>query len=162
MRNKNLFPVDPHREFCRRHHRIIGHFLAVQAWIRGLDCIVLVRGDLEAFLGLKRFKNTRVKWLKEDLKPWFPSQTPYYKSKAPSSIHSLFLARVPMGKHLPTGSMTMGQRLNEMAANAPLTERLTTKEDGSEVPSLAKIVSSLSVFAAGLDAPKRVRKRRSR
>ncbi len=39
--------------------------------MRGLDCIVLVRGDLEAFLGLKRFKSTRVKWLKEDLKPWF-------------------------------------------------------------------------------------------
>jgi len=60
--------------------------------MRGLDCIVLVRWDLEAFLGLERFKNTRVKWLTEDLKPWFPSRTPYYRTQAPSSINSLFLA----------------------------------------------------------------------
>ena len=59
--------TDPHREFCRNQHRIIGHYLAVQAWLRGLDCIVLVRGDLQTFLALERFKGTRVDWLQEDL-----------------------------------------------------------------------------------------------
>ncbi len=58
--------------------------------------------------------------------------------------------------------MTTGQRLAEMESRAPRAERLTMKEDGSEIPSLAKIVSSLSVVAAGLDAPKRMRKRRQR
>src|SRR5260221_14598706 len=106
--------TDPYRELCRHHHRIIGHFLAVQAWMRGLDCIVLIRDDLEAFLGLKRFKSARVKWLREDLKPWFPSQTHYFKSSAPSSIHSLFLARVPMVRYLPSGSMTTEDRMREM------------------------------------------------
>src|SRR5215471_12141353 len=159
-RKNRLLVCDPHREFCRNHHRIIGHFLAVPAWMRGLECIVLVRDDLEAFLGLKRFKTARVRWLMEDLKPWFPSQTPYYKTTSPSSIHSLFLARVPMKEHLPVGSMTTAERIADMDARAPRTERLTTKDDGSEVPSLPKIVSMLSVSAAGLDAPKRTRRRR--
>ncbi|HXP87220.1 MAG TPA: hypothetical protein VN841_20985 [Bryobacteraceae bacterium] len=152
---------DPHREFCRWQHRTIGHYLAVQAWVRGLNCLVLVRADLEAFLGLKRFKSARVKWLKEALKPWFPHQTAYFKSAAPSSIHSLFLARVSMDKHLPSGSMTTDNRILGMAAEAPRTERFTAKDDGSEVPSHAKIVSQLSVFVAGLDVPKRRRKRRT-
>jgi hypothetical protein len=62
---------EPHRESCRRQHRILGHYLAVQAWIKGLDCGVLLRKDLEKFLDLERFKKTRIEWLCEDLMPWF-------------------------------------------------------------------------------------------
>jgi hypothetical protein len=151
--------TDPHREFCRNRHRIVGHYLAVQAWLRGLDCIVLVREDLESFLALERFKGTRVDWLQEDLKPWFPHQEAYYKTGVPSSIHSLFLSRVSIKKHLPTGSMTTGARIRGMAEDAPRTERFTTKPGGSQVPSHAKMVSKLSVLAAGLDAPRRYRKK---
>ena len=32
---------DPHRYACQRQHRIVAHYLAVQAWLRKLDCIVL-------------------------------------------------------------------------------------------------------------------------
>lgn len=151
--------TDPHREFCRNQHRIIGHYLAVQAWVRGLDCIVLVRGDLETFLALERFKSARVDWLQEDLKPWFPHQVPFYKTGAPSSMHSLFLSRVPIKKHLPMDSMTTEERIRQMSEGAPRTERFTNKSDGSQVPSRAKMVSKLSVLAAGLDTPRRYRKK---
>ena len=73
----------------------------------GLECIVLQRRDLEHFLALERFKSTRVQWLREDLRPWFPHQEAHHKSGAPSSIHSLYLSRVPMTLHLPRGSMTI-------------------------------------------------------
>ena len=144
--------------FCRYQHRIIGNYLALHAWVNGLDCIVLVRSDLEAFLGLQRFKSTRVKWLQEDLKPWFRYQCPYYKTHAMSSIHSLFLARIPIEKHLPKGSMTTEERIRRLDADAPRTERFSTRHDGSQVPSHAKIISKLSVFAAGLDTPRRRRR----
>jgi hypothetical protein len=150
---------NPHREFCRNQHRIIGHYLAVQAWLRGLDCIVLVRNDLESFLALERFKGTRVDWLREDLKPWFPHQESYYKTGAASSIHSLFLSRVPIKEHLPTGSMTTEERIRRMAEGTPRPERFTSKSDGSQVPSHAKMVSELSVLAAGLDTPRRYGKK---
>src|SRR4051794_34042803 len=105
---------EPHRESCRRHHRVIGNYLAMTAWQRGLDCIVLDRPALERFLGLRRFKSPRVEWLMSDLKPWFPHQEAYYHTGAPSSIHSLFLARVPISAHLPEGSMTTAQRIKRM------------------------------------------------
>src|ERR1035437_2673112 len=38
--------IYPHREYCRRDHRIIGQYLAEQAWLRRLDCIVLVREEI--------------------------------------------------------------------------------------------------------------------
>jgi hypothetical protein len=144
---------DPHRDFCRRQHRIIGQYLALAAWLRGLDCIVLVRSDLEKFLGLERFKSTRVRWLEEDLKPWFPHQEAYYRTGAPSSIHSMFLSRVPMAPHLPKGPMTTELRIARLATGAPRTERFSRSNTGKEVPSEAAMVSFLSLLASGLRSP---------
>jgi len=142
---------EPHRNSCKRHHRVIGQFLAVQAWHRGLDCIVLRRTHLEQFLGLERFKSERVKWLRADLKPWFPFQEAYYLTKIPSSIHSLFLARVPISSHLPKGSMTTVERIQQMDSNAPRTELFSDKPP--KVPSEEDIVGYLAKLTAGLITP---------
>ncbi len=144
---------EPHRDSCRRQHRVFGHFLAVQAWLRGLDCIVLVRRDLEAFLQLERFKSVRVSWLREDLEPWFPYQEPYFQSGAMSSLHSLFVSRVPIANHLPTGTMTTEARIKAMGANAPRTARLTIDDGEHRPPNERDVVRYLAVLDSGLDAP---------
>ncbi|HLQ78749.1 MAG TPA: hypothetical protein VK210_15430 [Terriglobia bacterium] len=151
---------DPHREFCRRQHRIIGNYLAFEAWRRGLDCIVLVREDLEAFLSLERFKGKRNHWIMEDLKPWFQYQQPYYLTNAGNSIHSLFLSRVPLKQHLPSESMTTDERIHRLGKDAPRTARFTTKNDGKQVPSETKMISKLSILAAGLGEPRQHRGKR--
>jgi hypothetical protein len=147
---------DAHREYCRRQHRIIAHHLAIQAWLRGLDCIVLVREDLEQLFDLHRFKSARVGWLQEDMRPWFPHQEAYYRSGADSSIHSLFLSRVPVDDFLPSGTMTTEKRIAGMAPNSPKTARFS--EDGKEhkAPSDADIVAHLALLAAGLEPPRRL------
>jgi hypothetical protein len=142
---------DAYREGCRRQHRIIAHYLAVQAWLRKLDCIVLARDELEKFLGLQRFKAERVKWLRDDLKPWFPYQVPYYRTGAESSIHSLFLSRVPISKHLPTGSMATSQRIAGMAKEAPPTALFS--KGVKSIPDEKQIVGELAVLSAGLASP---------
>jgi hypothetical protein len=139
-----------YRGACRRQYRVLGNFLALAAWVRGLDCIVLVRADLERFLGFRRFKSARVEWPRADLKPWFPHQEPYYKSGVPSSIHSLFLSRVPISKYLPPGTMTTDERIARMREGAPPTARLSGK---GLAPTEPEIVSRLAVLAAGLAAP---------
>ncbi len=140
---------DPHRESCRRQHRVIGNFLAMQAWLLGVDCIVLVRSDLVKFLDLERFKSKRVQWLLEDLRPWFLYQKDYYKSSSPSSIHSLFLSRVPIGPHLPKGSMTTTQRIRRMAPDDPKTT-LFSKAPSGKLHDETAIVSQLAQLASGL------------
>ena len=144
--------TDPHRQFCQRQHRVFGHFLSVEAWRRGLDCIVVERADLEAFLGLQKFKSARVKWLKEDLKPWFPHQVHHYFTKQPSSIHSLYLSRVSIEEHLPKGSMTAAKRVSLMATSAPKAG-LFFGHGISHRPGEAEIVSRMARLAAGLETP---------
>ena len=158
---------DPYREACQKEHRLIGHYLAVQAWVRGLDCIVLVRHDLEALLGLKRFRSTRIQWLSDDLKPWFPFQHKYYNSNALSSINTIYLSRVDMDSFLPKGSMTTAKRLREMPESSPKTERFTIGSAKRDVPTREEIVSTLAFLNAGLldpgsIKPKDVPKRRKR
>jgi hypothetical protein len=69
----------------------------------------------------------------------------------PSSIHSLFLSRVPIALHLPSGSMTTDQRIERMGASAPPTERFS--KESIRIPNEAEIVSALAVLGAGLEAP---------
>lgn len=144
---------DPHRESTKRQHRVLGHYLAIQAWVRGLDCIVLTRLDLEAFLGLERFKSVRVSWLCEDLKPWFPYQKPYYKSSSLSSIHSLFLGRLDMKSHLPVGSMTTDERIIRIPATSPRTQKFIVEGTSWKPPLEQDMVAQLAVISAGLAVP---------
>ncbi len=127
--------TDPHREFCRRQHRVIGHFLALQAWTRGVDCIVLQREHLESFLGLERFKRARQEWLMEDLRPWFPHQQKIRRFGTKSSLASLFLSRVSLDEHFPRGPpMTTAQRIAKFHE--------------------ATMVSQLALLASGLATPR--------
>jgi hypothetical protein len=156
-----------YRTACARRHHIIGHYLAVQAWIRSLDCIVLDRVDLEFFLGLQRFKSVRVTWLRDDLRPWFAHQEAFYRSGAPSSIHSLFLSRVPIGSHLSAGTMTTEARIQRMKPDAPKTSLFFNRGWLRVRPSEGDMISQLALFSCGMATPedlkprKRVRSRPS-
>jgi hypothetical protein len=143
--------IQTYRDACRRQHRVIGNYLALEAWSRTLDCIALDRGDLVKLLGLTRFKSTRVAWMQSDLAPWFPYQQAYYLTRAKSSIGSLFLSRLPIEQHLPKGSMSDDERIARMKADAPPTGKLA--QGRRKIPDEAAIVARLAVLAAGLDVP---------
>lgn len=145
--------MDAHREACRRQHRVFGHYAAVQAWLRGLDCIAMERLDLEVYLGLKRFKSERITWLLEDLVPWFPYQSDFYGSTAQSSLHSLFLSRVPIGEWLPKGSMTTAARVKSIAPDAPKTELFVPGKSGQKRVKETDVVRYLAVLDSGLLDP---------
>ena len=140
--------------FIRRQHALLGHYLAIQAWLHRLDCIVLNRADLESFLELRRFKSSRIAWLQKDFIPWFPHQMPYYKTTSPSSIHSIFLSRVPISQHLPSGSMTTEQRIARMRRNAPRTAMFAEISSGKPLPTTEAVVSYLGLLSSGLANPR--------
>lgn len=144
---------DPHREYARKQHRIIGHYLAIQSWIRNLDCIVLTRSDLEGFLGLERLKSARVEWLKEDLSPWFKFQQPYFNSSSPTSINSLFLSRVAFDGYLPEGSMTTDERITGIASNGPATAKFIPEDSHWLPPTEPDMIGQLAIISSGLSVP---------
>jgi hypothetical protein len=103
------------REGARRQHRTIGAFAVLQCWIRNLDGLVIQRRDLERLIGLKRFKQARIEWMQEDLRPFFEFQEAFW-SESPASFHSLFVSRSAL-ESLPTGLMTTDRRLRRARAS---------------------------------------------
>jgi hypothetical protein len=141
-----------YRNLCARHHRILGHYLTVVAWIRRLDCIVLTRSDLQHSFGLKRFKSMRIRWLLDDLNPWFGYHEAFYAAPALSSINTLFLSRVPLKEHLPGGRMTTEERIAQMPSSAPKTG-LFRAQRWIDPLSESDMVAQLALFSCGLATP---------
>ena len=99
------------REGARRQHRAVALFTVLQCWLRDLDGIVLDRPHLERLLGLRRFKGTRISWIKTDFKEFFPFREVYYLTKKQNSFGSLYLSRVRLRGVLPDGEMSDSERI---------------------------------------------------
>lgn len=105
------------REGARRQHRTIALFAVVQCWTRSLDGLVFQRSHLERLIGLERFRDTRVRWLQEDLAEFFPHQQKFvYRN---DSLGSLYVARRPLENMLPRGKMHDTERIAGTAAGGP-------------------------------------------
>lgn len=107
------------REGARRQHRTIAVFAVIQCWLRNLDGIAFQRPQLERLLGLDRFKRTRVDWLKEDLREFFPHVKIYRYAGKEYSLASVIVARVEIKSHLPKGTMTTEQRIKGVTKDGP-------------------------------------------
>jgi hypothetical protein len=95
------------REGARRQHRAVALFAVVQCWLRDLDGLVFDRRDLERLLGLKRFKGTRVEWMREDFKEFFPYQEVFWMSNARDSFGSLYVSRRELDGFFQEGTCAM-------------------------------------------------------
>jgi hypothetical protein len=107
------------REGARRQHRAVGLFAVIHCWLRGLDGLAFQRRQLERLLGLERFKGTRVEWLREDFREFFPHQEVFWATGKNHSLHSLVLSRVPLTGALPTGAMSTAARIANMRPGGP-------------------------------------------
>ena len=145
--------MDSHRQACQRQHRVLGHFLAIQAWLRGLECFAIERSQLEVFLGLERFKSQRIRWLKQDLAPWFPHQVAFFRSNAESSLSTLYIARVPIESWFSEESLTTEERIAELDDNAPKTEVFSAPPKGRRYLKKADIAQYLALLDSGLEPP---------
>ena len=101
------------REGARRQHRTISLFAVIQCWLRGIDGLGFQRRYLERLLGLERFKQKRVKWLKEDLKELFPYQEIFRSGN--KSFSSLIVSRLPFEQFIPKGSMNTEKRIKNIS-----------------------------------------------
>jgi len=134
-----------YREACKRLHRALGNYFAIRAWCSGSDCLILQRSVLEKVLQLERLKQTRMTWIKEDLKGWFPYIT--VLRYANESVGCLYLSRVDISMHTK-GSMTDTARAVILRRNGIKTLTYNAK---STVPEGAdQMLSELNLMAAGL------------
>jgi hypothetical protein len=126
------------REGARRQHRALALFATIQCWMNKSEGVAFEREQLQRLLGLERFKKTRVDWLTTDLQELFPHVKAYRFTRAPTSLSSMFVSRVPISKRLPKGSMTTKERLAKMSKTAPKIALFTMWK----VPSQKELQSS--------------------
>jgi len=98
-------PDITYRETHRRSHRILGVYLILQAWQKGVDCVAVPRGSLLNFLELTRMRNQRIDWIKEDIKDIFPHVWTTVSSGT-SNYATAYLSRYPIPDVSTSGSMT--------------------------------------------------------
>lgn len=145
----------PYDEYYRRRHRIVGHYLALQAWIRGIDCVVLDRSDVQRLLNVSNTGEDRVRQFTDDVKPWFKFSKPYYKPGSHTYLRSLFLSRVSLDSYLPKGRMGVDQRIMKaITSNGTIKiERFVQVRGSQSIPSEEEMVSYLALLAAGVRSP---------
>lgn len=107
------------REGARRQHRAVALFAVIQCWLRRLDGLAFERRHLERLLGLERFKGTRVEWLQEDFREFFPHQRVFLFSGKNNSLGSVVVSRVSLDGALPQGTMSTKVRISSIAEGGP-------------------------------------------
>jgi hypothetical protein len=138
-----------HRELCRRQHRILGLELLLQAWVNQIDALIIDRDQLSNFLGISRFKSSRLSWLEQDLHSYFIHQSVFYRSSSPDSLHSIVLSRVPLDD-MPDSTMTTEQRAEAARAVGIRMELVTDLETFDASQTESDMYSFVSLLAAGL------------
>lgn len=79
------------RECSRRQSRAVLLFCIVQCWLNKWDGIVIRRDILGQFFNLERLRNSRLYWISEDLKEFFP----YHNKSFRSYFDSVKISRIP-------------------------------------------------------------------
>jgi hypothetical protein len=98
------------RECARRQNRAVSLFCIAQCWLHRWDGISINRDFFEHFFGLERFKNSRLEWISEDLKEFFPYHKPEYLC---SYFYSVTISRLPFEQNPNIGEFQVWEHPSE-------------------------------------------------
>lgn len=135
-----------YRDACRRSHRILGSYLALWAWKKRVDCVVVARHELFAYLGLKAMRAQRLQWLARDIKDLFPYTQPLYQKTGAHG--STYLSRLKFHHGAFDGRMYDDERVRVL-------EKGGVRATAIGLPSEGRMVLFLAAAAAGVKARKR-------
>ncbi|WGK83064.1 hypothetical protein PYE51_16980 [Vibrio aestuarianus] len=133
---------DAYRESQMRLHRVLGTYLALVAWKRKADGVVINRESLLSFLKISRMQNVRVDWMKEDLAHLFPYTGNTYFSKT-GSYSALYLLRQPLPKGILHKTMSTSERIKVFKDNGLKVIRITPPDEKELIKKVALITSGL-------------------
>jgi hypothetical protein len=153
-----------HREYCQRQHRIVRNWLASQAWLRGIDCIVITSENIKGLFKLKKLEYSRIADFIKDVKPWFRYSKKIWTGRSPSGIFQfVFLSRVEIsisGNELTFPSSQQRNlppkeikgKITELKDSLPRIELLEFLN--TTLPTETEIVSEQCLLAVGLEYPR--------
>ncbi len=162
-KRKTIRAEEVEDKYRPRLHRTLGVYLALKAWIRGFDCIVLSRKDLLTFFDMKVTPGERMEQIKKDVKPWFRgfvASRP--RPNNPTFVNYLFLIRKVMDEsYFSSGTSLSSSGVKLLVKNvnssdnpgAPKTVFFRECVSEGRVPTQKEILSELVLVASGLEVP---------
>src|SRR6266542_3615398 len=141
-----------YRQACRRSHRLLGTYLAMTAWVRKVDCVILSRAELLPYLGVGRMKNRRVDWLKADVGKLVPNADNLVEQKT-GKYSTLYLSRLPFPEgcfQVPMSDQKRMKMLNEKGFKTAIVE---IPQEAEIVTLLATTIHGLRIFPSALREP---------
>ncbi|WP_228520374.1 hypothetical protein, partial [Vibrio parahaemolyticus] len=135
---------DAYRESQKRLHRVLGTYLALVAWKKRADGIVIKREHLLNFLKITRMQNVRVDWMKDDLMHLFRYTGNTYFSSS-GTYAELYLSRVPIPKGIFYEKMSTEKRIK-------LFKEKGIKIISVEPPEEKELIKKVALITAGVEA----------
>lgn len=151
---------DKYREELRRDHQLLANYLALWAWQKKVDCVVVPKAPLFNYLKISRMEKTRLNRLKADVNELFPHASAMYLTGL-GSYANVYLSRVEFPSEFPWGSMSTAKRIERLARAGVLAAEATIPSEAQMITELALMTNGLKLFSPIEPARKPARKRRS-
>jgi hypothetical protein len=127
-------------------------YLAVTAWVRKIDCVILAREDLLPFLGLERMKDRRIEWLKKDVQRLFPYAENLVAEKT-KNYSSLYLSRIAFPDDEVFRWMSHDMRIRKLEAAGLKAAIVEIPEEGVMVSLMATAIHGIKLVPSELRQP---------
>ena len=139
-------PEQAYREAYRRTHKLLRRvFGPIGTWTRGLDCVILERGQLLPFLGLKAMQDKRIDWVKDDLKYLFPHA--WVTVNVQSGVYStLYMSRFPFPPGIKGGSMSDKKRAEAITSGGVRAAIVNIPQEAEIIKVLASVTHGIADF----------------
>jgi hypothetical protein len=158
---KSIGAKEVEDKYRPRLHRTVGVYLALKAWTRGFDCIVLCRRELLSFFEMKVTPRDRMEQIRKDVKPWFGGFVASRPRPNNSTfVNYLFLIRREKDETYFSSGTSLSSRGVKLFVNtvndkpgAPKTVFFRECVSGGSVPTQEDILFELVLVVSGLKAP---------
>jgi hypothetical protein len=127
-------------EFISRSNRTLGAYLSMIAWVRKLDCVIVVRDDIMEYWGLSsRIEDKRINKLKVDIAKYFPFVNSLITTGSRKRA-SIYMSRIQLPNEMmkiPLADMERAKILNENGIKTGAIKLI------SEAEALQKLISAI-------------------
>lgn len=127
-----------------RNHKSLGMYLAIKAWLKGVDCIAIDRDEIKSHFGIKSLSTQRVAELAADVKDLFPFCVILHPTRNTVGTVCLSRSKLPF--------LYEGMIIDPIVGMKRITSE-GIKLVRIKLPTPETVVSDLALMTNGFDVP---------
>jgi hypothetical protein len=134
-----------YRKSAKKQHKTLACYLSLWAWINKVDCVVVKADAIFRFLGVEKMRSSRIKWITQDVKRFFPYVDELYCTQT-RGYQSVYLSRLPFPAGFAKKSMTTQKHVNVLNRKGLRTKVARLRQEKKMVALLAAVTHGVGDF----------------